>query len=30
MEFQQVQSFLDHPMFEAYEVRPADFYHTER
>lgn len=30
MEFEQVQSFLDHPMFEAYEVRPADFYHTER
>ena len=30
MEFQQVQAFMDHPMFESYEIRPADFYHTER
>lgn len=30
MEFQQVESFTSHPMFESYEVRPADFYHTER
>lgn len=30
MEFQQVQAFMDHPLFEEYEVRPADFYHTER
>ena len=30
MEFQQVQAFVDHRLFEEYEVRPADFYHTER
>ena len=29
MEFQQVQAFMDHPMFESYEIRPANFYHTE-
>lgn len=30
MEFQQVESFTSHRLFESYEVRPADFYHTER
>lgn len=30
MEFQQVQAFMDHPLFEEYEVRLADFFHTER
>lgn len=30
MEFQQVQAFMDHPMFESYEIRPANFCHTER
>lgn len=30
MEFQQVESFTSHRLFESYEVRPANFYHTER
>ena len=30
MEFPQVESFTSHRLFESYEVRPADFYHTER
>lgn len=30
MEFQQVESFTSHPMFEEYEIRPADFFHTDR
>lgn len=30
MEFQQVESFTSHRLFESYEIRPADFYHTER
>lgn len=30
MEFQQVESFTSHRLFELYEVRPADFFHTER
>lgn len=30
MEFQQVESFTSHPMFEEYEIRPADFCHTDR
>lgn len=30
MEFQQVQAFMDHPLFESYEIRPADFHHTKR
>lgn len=30
MEFQQVQAFMDHPMFESYEIRPANFCHTKR
>lgn len=30
MEFQQVESFTSHRLFDSYEVRPADFYHTER
>lgn len=30
MEFQQVESFTSHPMFEEYEIRPANFCHTER
>lgn len=30
MEFQRVQAFMDHPMFESYEIRPANFCHTER